>query len=404
MKGTLASILIVITLCGFASSAIADQIFVDPESSTIQAAIDVACDGDEVLVAPGVYEEAIDFLGKDIVVRSTDGAQVTMIDASGYETSAVVIENNWAANTRLDGFTITGGSGKLRGGKPRGGGVYAEESMPTIANCVISGNTAAGGGGLSLVYCWTTVIDCVFMQNTATNGGDLGGAGIQSTWGSVTIVNCDFVENTGTGTAQGGGVCVDAGDAVITNCRFWGNDAFCGGGVANLASDFVITNCSFANNTAGYGGGALMAAYGGADTLITNCILWGNSSQNYDDEIHEEAGPDTVVRYSNVRGGWEGEGNIDVDPLFRDAENGDLTLLDGSPCIDAGDNSALPPDDYDMDGDGDFDEPIPFDLAYPHQARIVFGGGGGGAMPFHQSRALFHAIARVDMGAYEYQP
>ena len=47
-----------------------------------------------------------------------------------------------------------------------------------------------------------------------------------------------------------------------------------------------------------------------------------------------------------MQGGWEGEGNIDSDPLFVDPENGDFTLQSNSPCIDAGD----PGSEYDPDG------------------------------------------------------
>ncbi len=36
-----------------------------------------------------------------------------------------------------------------------------------------------------------------------------------------------------------------------------------------------------------------------------------------------------------------GTGNIVVDPLFADAEDGDFRLLAGSPCLDAGDNAAV---------------------------------------------------------------
>jgi hypothetical protein len=47
-----------------------------------------------------------------------------------------------------------------------------------------------------------------------------------------------------------------------------------------------------------------------------------------------------------VQGGYEGEGNIDADPLFVDLDNGDYTLQSSSPCIDAGD----PESDLDSDG------------------------------------------------------
>jgi len=50
------------------------------------------------------------------------------------------------------------------------------------------------------------------------------------------------------------------------------------------------------------------------------------------------------VSYSDIEEGWEGDGNIDADPLFSDTTNGDFTLQPTSPCIDAG--------DPDLDGDG----------------------------------------------------
>jgi len=63
------------------------------------------------------------------------------------------------------------------------------------------------------------------------------------------------------------------------------------------------------------------------------------------------------VTYSNIEGGFPGEGNIDADPLFVDIENGDYHLQRGSPCIDSGTNTGLTEDfdgndrpvgDYDM--------------------------------------------------------
>ena len=44
-----------------------------------------------------------------------------------------------------------------------------------------------------------------------------------------------------------------------------------------------------------------------------------------------------VVTYSDIDGGWEGEGNIDADPRFVGAP-GDLHLSPDSQCIDAGTN------------------------------------------------------------------
>ena len=54
---------------------------------------------------------------------------------------------------------------------------------------------------------------------------------------------------------------------------------------------------------------------------------------------------DIHIRFSNVLGGWPGEGNIDVDPDFVSRAERNFRLASSSPCIDAGDPGAeLDPD------------------------------------------------------------
>jgi hypothetical protein len=65
---------------------------------------------------------------------------------------------------------------------------------------------------------------------------------------------------------------------------------------------------------------------------------------------------------------------------------GDYHLQLGSPCIDAGNNAAVPLDVFDIDGDGNTTEPIPFDL--DGSPRIADGNDDGTVV--------------VDMGAYEF--
>jgi hypothetical protein len=99
------------------------------------------------------------------------------------------------------------------------------------------------------------------------------------------------------------------------------------------------------HNTAVMAGGAVSVS-GTMPLELTNCILWDNAPG----QIFGGA----TATCCNVQGGWEGQGNIDVDPLFADPANGDYHLKSQtgrwdpageswvpddatSPCIDAGD-------------------------------------------------------------------
>jgi hypothetical protein len=69
----------------------------------------------------------------------------------------------------------------------------------------------------------------------------------------------------------------------------------------------------------------------GSDPIITNCILWGDLP----DEIYN-SDSNPIVTYSDVEGGYPGEGNIDADPHFMTFHGFDYILDVGSPCIDTG--------------------------------------------------------------------
>jgi hypothetical protein len=88
---------------------------------------------------------------------------------------------------------------------------------------------------------------------------------------------------------------------------------------------------------------------------LTNCILWGNGEEIFNDETST-----ALVTYCDVQGGYGGVGNISLEPTFADPANGNFHLLQGSPCIDTGNNAApfIPALDFEgevrpWDGDGD---------------------------------------------------
>jgi hypothetical protein len=136
----------------------------------------------------------------------------------------------------------------------------------------------------------------------------------------------------------------------ITNCSIVGNVS--AGIKLYLSSNPTISNCIIADNI---GSGIVMLKQVSGrkqffnSPTIANCTIVGNSeigisegipsilnSIIYDNGV-QITGSSAIVTYSNVQSGFPGEGNIDADPLFADAANGDYHLLTGSPCIDAGD-------------------------------------------------------------------
>ncbi|MCZ6652628.1 MAG: right-handed parallel beta-helix repeat-containing protein [Planctomycetota bacterium] len=374
----------------------------------IQDCIDAAMDGDECVVAPGTYFENINFLGKAITLHSSEGAEVTTIDADGSDT-VVTCNSAEGVDSVLEGFTITGGIADLGGGMANnnsnptvinctfsgnaavyaGGGMHNQSSSPIVTDCTFDGNTANAGGGMYNFDGNPTVTNCTFSGNTANLGG-----GMENNGSSPTVTNCSFSRNSASGF--GGGMTNGGSSPTVTNCTFSGNTANSGGGMDNFDSSPTVTNCTFSGNTANAGGGMINVV--NSSPSVTNCILWGDSP----DEIITFVGSTATVSFSDVQGGLpagtiDGGGNINAAPLFVDAgfwndngtpENpfddiwveGDYHLLPGSPCIDAADNTAVPEGIVtDLDGNPRFvDDPNTDDTGF-------------GDPPI------------VDMGAYEFQ-
>lgn len=264
-----------------------------------------------------------DFSGNDVVSGSGSTLNIANNSENAYH---VVIASGGVGAAVLDGFTVKGGnanssdftgiyvnSNKIA--RSYGGGMYNYSSSPTIANCNFTGNQANyGGGGMnSEVSSSPTITNCRFLGNQASfNGG-----------GMYNYNNCA---------------------PTITNCSFLGNSSGNGGGMINYSST-IITNCSFAGNN-----GGCINNYGSvAKPQLRNSIVWGNNGGG----ISENSGSATTVSYSIVQGGASGDiyGNLNTDPLFTDATNGNLSLQCGSLAIDAGNNSYLPSNiTSDLDG------------------------------------------------------
>jgi len=329
-----------------ASAAVLD---VPASFPTIQDAIDIAANGDEVVVDSGTYNENINFLGKGIIVRSLNGPVSTVIDGGGVGAVAS-FSNGEGASSILDGFTLRDGD------SPYGGGLRCDGSSPTVIECVIIGNHAYCGAG---VYCRNsdlTLDNCLLIFNRAGHNG----GGIYCESGSTPIVlRCDIRRNR---AANGAGIYSTASDLMLVNCTLAENRATgSSGGALHLhTSAAIIANCTITGNQAQYYGGGVLCYNSAAE--VVNSILWRNRAYGAPDEACLlDAAATMTIDYSDVNpafisgaGTWSGANNINANPLFVAPASGDFHLDPLSPCIDVGTDDTgtypyLPSDDIDGD-------------------------------------------------------
>jgi len=367
-----------------------------------------------VVTASGVDETAV-LDGFTITAGNANGAGLnsgggmyiwqgapTLIDCTFSSNSANTSGGgmyNYSSDLTLTNCTFSGNSAGSYGG-----GMYSYYGAQTLTNCTFSANSANGdyysyGGGMYNSSGNPTLTNCTFSGNSASNDG----GGMYNVYSDPTLTNCTFSGNRVSGSygyANGGGMYNSSGDPTLTNCTFSGNSASDDGGGMYNPGRATLTNCTFSGNSADRDGGGMYSNGYYPHPTVTNCILWGNTDSGGHDESAQISGS-AGVSYTCIEG-WSGSGtgNIGRDPLFVDPDgpddvigtpDDDVRLLPFSPCIDAANNEAVPPDTLDLDGDGDTSEPTPLDLAgsprFLDDPLVIDRGSGDPPI--------------VDMGAFE---
>ncbi|MDY7108258.1 MAG: hypothetical protein SYC29_06435 [Planctomycetota bacterium] len=249
----------------------------------------------------------------------------------------------------LSGFHVEDGSAdQISGPYAQGGGMYVYWSSPTVTRCTFRWNYAQYlGGGLLVEQDHSgepaSVLDCTFRDNVGEQGCGMVVIAFLPGQDPVPVVNSVFTGNMA--------------DAV--------GGAYMGYGYGQVA----MTNCTLVDNSAATFGGGIYLDDPATDPKITlrNCILWGNTDMEGQDESAQISDPagnvpdpdDADVAHTCIQGLDElsGNNNIGDDPLFAGAQNS--RLCTGSPCIDAGNTDDVPADVFDVDDDLDFSEATP---------------------------------------------
>lgn len=310
----LLALLAVAVIAGVAHGA---TLYVPQQYPTIQAAVDAAGAGDEIVVAPGTYYDCTHVAGAgdttrcSVVMKSDlklrgSGMGLTVIDA---DSSGRGIHLYQCSNVEISEMTITGGYAELYGGaifcrqsSPHivnveaeenwdGGFAMIENSAPTIEHCSLHNNVAKAGGGLEIeITCDPYVYDCDIVDNNAPFA-----AGVMVR-GTVTLDHCRITNNLTTGgeTELGGGILADDG------------------------ATLNIVGCDIIGNQSAGGGGGIAFKGDGTGGLVERCRIMGNSCTGLEGRgggiyILDQAIPEirnTIVALNFASGAWSDGGGM----------------------------------------------------------------------------------------------
>lgn len=356
---------------------------VPADFATIQAAIDASVSGDTVLVSPGTYVENINYLGKNILVKSTAGAAVTTIEKGDGTKSLVRFVSYETRQATLDGFRIANATYSAA--------IKCSESSPSIIRCIIEDNISVGisftygspsifgneirdNGSIGITGDWSGIEEIEIVGNTISGNN---GHGIQIMQSGRTI----RIEHNQLSQNKRGILVRYARESTVIRHNLIANtnseDAIeVSGGVG-----FEISSNTIYGAVRGIGIPYSETFATGTDNIIVGCsdyalydpfhcltrtMFWDNEQDWY------SAFPVSPARY------------VRANPEFTSPETGDFSLRCDSPAIDAGS-----PDLLDADGTRADIGAFPFDHNAHAPEAMDFSVSGENQFMVHSPKITF---------------
>lgn len=307
-------ILSVLFILLFSRFVMADIINVPADQPTIQQGLNVATEGDTVLVAPSTYYENLFWPATNgITLLSETGAENTIIDGSN--SSAVI----YTFGTTIDTTTVINGFTLQNGTADSGGGISCLDASPLVKNCIIENNE---GGGCAFTNSFAVLknneirenngngIKCEECSNITTeycNIENNNGSGIYLfSTSSGDIIECDI---TGNSTDHGGGIYCNESSPSLENVIITNNSALDGGGIYCSGSSPSLSKVTITLNSANLGGAIYCT---NSNSTIENCTITENSASEEGDGIYTENSSEPTIHNSNIL--LNGYGIFNNDP------------------------------------------------------------------------------------------
>ena len=380
----------------------------------IQDAINVAKDGDIILVHGPYWYRPFDTRGKHLTIRGSLPKQYMRehvfpeSSSLNYRLELSIFMREFEPNSRefvaiapasgpalstTGSVVVNGGSLTLEnvwigsGNSDRGAGIFVLDADLTLRNCVISGNQAHGrvpadalGGAVYFDSpdSWrrSTIENCHFENNSSTGSG----GAIHVASGQLDISSCSFKSNS---AVEGGAVMYAGGSGNIDHSTYYKNDAWKGGAIRMVGeTGLSIRRCDFHKNTASFGAGLnagnIESGSGDRSSLpkqscsVVDCSFMLNAARFAGSGAHL-TGPDMYVHgcvlesnWMPIDGGsalyfeyaWSGRPRVQGTRIC--SNEGDEPIVgewidEGANCIMSYCHSELCDNDLDVDGNGFID-------------------------------------------------